>query len=91
MNEFRFICARLRLDERVLKILSVTERHSSLKGIKVIASTSSFLSVTFSDLAIPSLINLLLKYLALCLLTERIHMHNFNSPVKLVMCILRLF
>ena len=27
MNEFRFICARLILDERVLKILSVTERH----------------------------------------------------------------
>ena len=28
MNEFRFICARLILDERVLKILSVTERHT---------------------------------------------------------------
>ena len=28
MNEFRFICSRLILDERVLKILSVTERHS---------------------------------------------------------------
>ena len=27
MNEFRFICARLILGERVLKILSVTERH----------------------------------------------------------------
>ena len=27
MNEFRFICVRLILDERVLKILSVTERH----------------------------------------------------------------
>ena len=27
MNEFHFICARLILDERVLKILSVTERH----------------------------------------------------------------
>ena len=30
MNEFRFICARLILDERVLKILSVTERHNYL-------------------------------------------------------------
>ena len=30
MNEFRFICARLILDERVLKILSVTERHRDL-------------------------------------------------------------
>ena len=28
MNEFRFICGRLRLDEHVLKILSVTERHT---------------------------------------------------------------
>ena len=28
MNEFRFICARLIFYERVLKILSVTERHS---------------------------------------------------------------
>ena len=28
MNEFRFICARLILAERVLKILSVTERHN---------------------------------------------------------------
>ena len=27
MNEFLFICARLILDERVLKILYVTERH----------------------------------------------------------------
>ena len=27
MNEFRFICTRLILYERVLKILSVTERH----------------------------------------------------------------
>ena len=27
MNEFRLICARLILDERVLKILSVTERR----------------------------------------------------------------
>ena len=27
MNEFLFICARLILDERVLKISSVTERH----------------------------------------------------------------
>ena len=27
MNEFRFICALLILDERVLKILSVTERN----------------------------------------------------------------
>ena len=27
MNEFRFICARLIMYERVLKILSVTERH----------------------------------------------------------------
>ena len=35
MNEFRFICARLILDERVLKILSVTERH--------IMGTSSFM------------------------------------------------
>ena len=35
MNEFRFICARLILDERVLKILSVTERH--------ILGTSSFM------------------------------------------------
>ena len=32
MNEFRFICARLILDERILKILSVTERHTKLKG-----------------------------------------------------------
>ena len=30
MNEFRFICARLIFYERVLKILSVTERHSHL-------------------------------------------------------------
>ena len=30
MNEFRFICARLILDERVLKILSVTERHTTV-------------------------------------------------------------
>ena len=28
MNEFRFICALLKLDERVLKILSVTGRHT---------------------------------------------------------------
>ena len=28
MNEFRFICARLILDKRVLKILSVTECHT---------------------------------------------------------------
>ena len=28
MNEFRFICARLILYKRVLKILSVTERHT---------------------------------------------------------------
>ena len=27
MNEFRFICARIILYERVLKILSVTERQ----------------------------------------------------------------
>ena len=27
MNEFRFICARLILDKRFLKILSITERH----------------------------------------------------------------
>ena len=31
MNEFLFICARLTLDEQVLKILSVTERHSFIK------------------------------------------------------------
>ena len=30
MNEFRFIFARLILDERILKILSVTERHSAV-------------------------------------------------------------
>ena len=34
MNEFRFICARLILDERVLKILSVTERHTNT-GINI--------------------------------------------------------
>ena len=28
MTEFRFICARLILYERVLKILCVTERHT---------------------------------------------------------------
>ena len=33
MNEFRFICARLILDERVLKILSVTERHIGLETV----------------------------------------------------------
>ena len=30
MNELRFICARLILDERVLKILPVTGHHSDL-------------------------------------------------------------
>ena len=28
MNEFRFICARLIVDKRVLKILSIMERHT---------------------------------------------------------------
>ena len=30
MNEFRFICTRLISDERVVKILTVTERHIEL-------------------------------------------------------------
>ena len=34
MNEFLFICARLILDERVLKILSVTERHSIMSNMQ---------------------------------------------------------
>ena len=34
MNEFRFICSRLILDERVLKILSVTERHTSVSKVQ---------------------------------------------------------
>ena len=44
MNEFRFICARLILDERVLKILSVTERHiQSICGCQVLHYNLYFL------------------------------------------------
>ena len=34
MNDFLFICSRLILDERVLKILSVTERHTMVRDLQ---------------------------------------------------------
>ena len=49
MNEFRFICARLTLYERVLKILSVTERHRIPAILESVLGKSSAIPVCLSE------------------------------------------
>ena len=44
MNEFRFICARLILYEHVLKILSVTERHTIWTNVRNCSCSSGYAS-----------------------------------------------
>ena len=46
MNEFRFICGRLILNDRVLKILSVTERHMVVTGRDRPEGPSSFCDIS---------------------------------------------
>ena len=58
MNEFRFICAPLILDKRILKILSVTERHSYNVHAQLLFCS---LNLLFSDVPVAVAVVVMLK------------------------------